>query len=53
MSDTFRLELNEIRTGIQKFGYKGVKDLNDRGQLMIQGGGSLREGKPHDIHRVK
>ncbi len=51
--DTFPLELADLVGGIQKFGYKGIKDLNDRAQLLLQSEGSVSEGKPHDIYRKK
>jgi len=51
LADTFPIVLREIRTGIHKAGYKGIKDLNDNAQLMRQTGASIREGNPHDVYR--
>lgn len=44
--DTFPLDLMDLKAGIHKWGYDGIRDLNVNGQLMHQGEGSVREGRP-------
>jgi IMP dehydrogenase len=50
--DTFPLDLRDLKAGVHKWGYEGIRDLNVNGQLMHQGEGSVREGKP-SVYRKK
>lgn len=50
LPDTFPIVLHELKIGVHKFGYTGVKNLNDCAQLMRQSEGSVHEGKPHDVY---
>lgn len=53
LNDNLPKDIRELKIAMARGGYASIRDLQEHAKLARQTEGSMREGSPHDIFRIK